>query len=62
VIAGERRDQPPQPPIVTLTSFLSVKTWPSLVLATTMMFCVAASRMRVVASALADSHCILLAI
>src|SRR5664279_6267647 len=47
-------DQPPQPPMVTFTSFWPVKNWPLLVLATTTMFCVAASRMRVATCALPD--------
>src|ERR1035441_2668504 len=46
--------QPPQPPMVTFTSFWAVKNSPLLVLATTTMFCVVASRMRVEASALPD--------
>ena len=40
--------------MVTLTSFWPVKYSPLLVLATTMMFCVAARRMRVEAAALPD--------
>ena len=41
--------------MVTFTSFWPVKNSPLLVLATTTMFCVVASRMRVWASALPDS-------
>src|SRR3972149_1503801 len=39
-------DQPPQPPMVTLTSFWPAKNSPLLVLATTRMVCVVARRMR----------------
>src|SRR6188474_306548 len=45
------RSQPPQPPMVTLTGLLTMKNEPSFILATAMMFCVAARRMRVLASA-----------
>jgi hypothetical protein len=41
--------QPPQPPMVTLTSFLSMNTEPSFIFATAMTFWVLASRIRVVA-------------
>src|SRR6185437_1461775 len=44
--------QPPQPPMVTFTSFWLVKNSPLLVFATAMMFWVVARRMRVDASAL----------
>jgi hypothetical protein len=47
-------DQPPQPPIVTFTSFWLVKNSPLLVFATAMMFWVAARRIRVDAAALPD--------
>ena len=43
--------QPPQPPIVTFTGLLALKNEPSFILATAMMFCVFARRMRVLASA-----------
>ena len=46
-----RSDQPPQPPIVTFTCLLAMKNEPSFILATAMMFCVVARRMRVLASA-----------
>src|SRR5262249_21255907 len=48
-------DQPPQPPMVTFTSFWLVKNSPLLVFATAMMFWVAARRIRVDASALPDN-------
>src|SRR5262245_17420827 len=44
--------QPPQPPMVTFTSFWLVKNSPLLVFATAMMFWVVARRIRVDASAL----------
>ena len=43
--------QPPQPPIVTLTCLLAIKNEPSFILATAITSCVAARRMRVLASA-----------
>src|SRR5688500_15927933 len=51
--AGTNRqsDQPPQPPIVTFTSLLVVNREPSFILATAMIFCDLARRMRVFASA-----------
>ena len=45
------RSQPPQPPIVTFTALLVVKSDPSLILATAMIFWDSASRIRTLASA-----------
>src|SRR5204863_7263021 len=50
-IRFQKAAQPPQPPIVTFTCRIAVKNEPSFILATAVMFCVAARRTRVLASA-----------